>query len=222
MWKFGREAFRTTNPKFGTLVSEGSRPGARWLGRWSRGPGMAARRGRLEYWGTDCLPRGTDSAGAKLTAGAIGVLTARVGKLMCGRRFRRREPAGRPAVNLWAGVFAVRRQPERGDPDGKSGATHANNNAGTVVAGNVTKGQPDPLGRGRKRAAAGRSSCRAVADATMHHCTLGSGRHEARCSRAVPSKPVATAATLPDPGWQWDHVRTPSRNRLRTGSGSIF
>ncbi len=48
LWKVGRGAF-------GTLVSEGSRPGARWLGRWSRGPGMAARRGRLEHWGTDGL-----------------------------------------------------------------------------------------------------------------------------------------------------------------------
>ena len=44
------------------------------------------------------------------------------------------------------------RRPAALDLDEKSGATHTNNNAGTVVAGNVTKGQLDPLGRGRKRA----------------------------------------------------------------------
>jgi hypothetical protein len=54
------------------------------------------------------------------------------------------------------------------DVRGVAGATHTNNNKGTVVARNVTKGQPDSLGRGWKRAAAGGSSCRAVADATKH------------------------------------------------------
>ena len=84
----------------------------------------------------------------------------RVGVLMCGRRHRRSQPAGR-RVRAASGVYGTRARPQV--------AALATREPAARWRSLVTKGQPDPLGWGRKRAAAGRSSCRAVrvVDATI-------------------------------------------------------
>ena len=62
--------------------------------------------------------------------------------------------AARAAGRMSVRVSRRYRRPEVSTRLGRElGATHADYNAGLVVACNVTKGQPDPLGRGRERVA---------------------------------------------------------------------
>ncbi len=77
-----------------------------------------------------------------------------------------------------------------------AGATHADKNAGSVVAGNVTKDQPNPPVRGR--VAAGRPSYLAVADATILPRLERPKMRSHQSPRLVepPSAPLPSAASL--------------------------
>ena len=195
---------------------------------------------------TACEPRGTDSNGAILVAGAIGVLTTGVGALTCGRWCGRREsvvrreraapgacgtragqlvaaPAAGEPVARWRSKggsdalvtrsVAAARARQRGRP--RDGESQSEARGSRLAAGSEHTTRMGSPGRPTREVVAGRPSYPAVAEVSIPR---GSGRHEARRSRAAQSNSESTAATSPDPGRQSgsreDSESESSQNRL--------